>query len=237
MASTFPTRLDVIPLFLDITQADSANLNNYQDAIRNGNFTSALQYLNLIANANQKIIKAERLNKLRDCILAVEDFYLNDIQSYITTKQSAWTNRINQFSYIGSFSSSITYDRDNMVSYTTSDGVTKMYKANVDSVPRGTLPTNTNYWQVITIQGARGETTTSQTIFGYDWDSAFPYTENYIVIYGTSWWISTQSNTNQTPQSGSQYWTEILNFSPMIYPMQSTQPTNQTTGEFWFRLL
>ena len=172
MASTFPTTIDIIPLFKDITQEDATLLSQFQEAIKVGNFTLASTYLNQITDANQKIISTQRLNKLRDCILKIEDFYKNDIQPYINTKQSKWESRMNQFDYKGIYNSTVTYKKNNMVLYSI-NGLNQLYIYINNKQRSNKEPINTTYWRVLTIQGQRGESSTAtSSVFAFNWESA-----------------------------------------------------------------
>lgn len=236
MASTFPTTIDIIPLFKDITQEDATLLSQFQEAIKVGNFTLASTYLNQITDANQKIVSAQRLNKLRDCILEIEDFYKNDIQPYINTKQSKWKSRINQFDYKGIYNSTVTYKKNNMVLYSI-NGLNQLYIYINNTQSSNKEPANTTYWRVLTIQGQRGESSTvTSSVFAFNWESAQLYSINTIVYYNNCWWISKVENQNQTPQENSDYWDLVLKVEQPIYPIQSYKPTNQSIGELWFKI-
>src|SRR5574344_823080 len=117
MASTFPNQIDNIPSFLDVTQSDAQLLSTFQTAMRNGDFNTANLTLQQISNYNQKIVSAERLNKLRDAILAIENFYNTTVYTYIENKQTEWQNIINQFSYQGDWNNSTQFLTNNIVKY------------------------------------------------------------------------------------------------------------------------
>ena len=75
MATVFPDSIQTFPTMLDLTINDVSAVKNYQQAILEGNFTLAAQYLSLIINPNQKLITAEYLNTIKDTIVALENFY------------------------------------------------------------------------------------------------------------------------------------------------------------------
>ena len=66
MASTFPTSIDIIPQWLNVTTTDATLLNEFQNAMRIGDFSTANAKLIQIENYSQKVINATNLNKLRD---------------------------------------------------------------------------------------------------------------------------------------------------------------------------
>ena len=75
MATSFPDSIQTFPTMLDLTVSDVANVKNYQQAILDGNFTLASQYLALITNGDKKIITAEYLNTINDTLNALQIFY------------------------------------------------------------------------------------------------------------------------------------------------------------------
>ncbi|MEG1855468.1 MAG: hypothetical protein RR231_08175 [Acinetobacter sp.] len=176
------------------------------------------------------------MNQIRDAVLALEQFYGTDVQPYIALKQQEWTNIVNLFSYIGLFNSTTQYYRNNMVLYV-NNGLSQIYINTFNGVtPIGTLPINTAYFRVLTIQGQKGESGAGSA-FLFEWLSSTHYNVHDIVVYNNSWWIAKQPNQNQQPQEGSLYWELVLTTTQAIYPVQSNIPPAQTTGELWFRVV
>lgn len=75
MATSFPDSIQNFPTMLDLTTNDVTNVKNYQQAILDGNFALAAQYLALITNGDKKIITAEYLNTINDTLNALQTFY------------------------------------------------------------------------------------------------------------------------------------------------------------------
>lgn len=236
MASTFPTTIDNIPQWLNVTSTDSTLLNEFQTAIRSGDFATANTKLTQIQNYSQKIINADNVNKLRDCILKLEQFYGTDVEPYIEAKQVEWENILAMFSYIKTFDSVTQFYKNNIVSYSL-NGLMQLYICTVTPPTVGIFPTDTNYWRVFTIQGKQGASAVGVTTFAFDWNSATTYVVDTIVYYDGSWWITTQTSTNNVPSSGSQYWDLVLVSPQVIYPIQSAQPTGLSVGELWFEVI
>jgi hypothetical protein len=234
---SFPQNPSTILQFLDLTTEDSELLKQYQTALQNGDSALAQQILIQITNYTQKIIDANRLNQIRTCVIDLYNFYTSNVEDYITTKQTEWIDIINRFSYINTYQSTVSYQKNNIVSYTDNNDLTKLYIC-ISTPSRVNIPPNdTRYWRVFTIQGMRGTTNSTNTTFMYTWDSSYSYSANMIVVYNNNWWFSTQSSTNQTPQEGSSYWQSILETAQPIYPIQSTQPASQHVGELWFEVI
>lgn len=237
MASTFPQQKDDIQSFLDVTSSDFEAINGYQNAIRTGNFELAQNYLTQIANADRKIISAEKMNKIKDALDAVQQFYKTDIEPYINQKQVEWQNIINQFSYVGRYSSTATYVKNNIVVYNI-NGIDYMFICNVTPPTIGIPPTNENYWRQFTIQGKKGTSGTSiATTFLFEWKSSIEYGVNTLVVYNNQWWISKQESINQTPQSGSAYWEIAMTMYQMSFPISTAPPVSQEVGGLWFKMV
>lgn len=233
MASNFPNSLDNIPQFLDITQDDAILVGKVQQAIKDGNLELANSYLVQIQDYDKKIVNAVRLNKIRDAILALEQFYKGDFTSYITEKQKGWQNEIDKFTYVGDWSRSKLYNKNNIVRYN-NNGNLLLYLCIKDTVTINTYPTNTKYWVDFTKQGIRGQSGSDGANFAFEWDSAFDYQLNTIVSYNGGWWISTKPSQNVIPVEGSSYWELILYAPQPVYPVQPNQPSGQGDGELWF---
>ena len=75
----FPDGQDSFPQWLNIVASDGALILQYQQAMNQGNQTLANQILAQIPSASQKIVKATDVNKMNQCIQAVERFYGTDI--------------------------------------------------------------------------------------------------------------------------------------------------------------
>ena len=234
--TTFPNALDNIELKSNITNSTDAQLvNQIQTAIISGDFSNAAAILNANPQLNGKIFNANDYNKVRDAILALERFYQNDISIYITEKQSEWQANIDRFNFKGVYSLTTQYYQNNMVNYTTSEG-TFLYLC-IKQPDTGILPTDTNYWRILTLRGERVLTGEGLS-FAWTWDNTTQYNLNDVVVYGNKWWAATQVNRGQQPQAGSNYWTQILTALPaMQIPVTTTQPTDQTIGDQWYQVI
>lgn len=227
----FPDNLDQFLIYLNITASDGPIVQQYMEAMNNDNQTQANQILATLPSASQKIIKATDLNHLTQAMLALERFYKTDIEPYVTEKQGQWTDYINQFEYIGVWSSGTSYERNNMVTYTVG-GITMVYLA-LSAPPVGTPPTNTTYWRLLTIQGIQGVSGVGLS-YRQEWDNAEIYYENDAATYDGALWQCLQQNQGQQPAIGSAYWQRIMSLGATAYPIQDTQPTAQDPGELWF---
>ena len=229
--TNFPNSIDQFMTFLNIVATDGPLIAQYQSAMEAGNITLANQILTQIPQSTQKIITAVDLNTLSQSMLAVERFYSTDIEPYIDNLQESWINIIQQFEYKGAWQSGTTYITNNLVSYNV-NGLNLLYIA-LSNVPVSTLPTNTLYWRLLTIQGESGESGEGLS-YRQEWNSATNYSINDSVTYNGILWMSIQSNQNQIPSNNSQYWKVIMNLEVTTYPIQDTEPSNLEVNSLWF---
>lgn len=229
--TVFPENLDSWGQFLNIVASDGPLVQQYIEAMEAGNQTLAEQILTQIPSASQKIIKATDLNKLTQAMLAVERFYKDNIADYVENKQESWLSVINQFSYQGVWSSGTSYEVNNFVSYTVS-GLTLLYMATA-TPPVGTLPTNQQYWRLLTIQGQQGQSGVGLS-YRQEWNVSTQYQANTAVTYDGALWMALQASQGREPSSNPQYWKLIMSLEATTYPIQPTQPTTQALGALWF---
>ena len=231
LSSNFPESIDVFPTWFNIVASDGPLIAQYQQAIEAGNTTLANQILSQIPQGTQKIITATDLNTLSQAMLAVERFYLTDIEPYVQNLQQSWLSVINQFSYKGVWQSGSSYVTNNLVSYTVS-GLNLVYIA-TSTPPVGTAPTNTQYWRLLTIQGQQGASGEGLS-YRQEWNSSTQYATNDAVTYDGAIWMALQASQNRIPDSNPQYWQLVMNLTTTTYPIQDTVPTNLQVDGLWF---
>ena len=93
--TTFPEAVDTFVQMLDIVASDATNLAEYQSAMEAGNVIQANAALSNIANGTQKLLTAEKINKIFNSIEALERFLASDIVPYVTQLQANWQTEIN----------------------------------------------------------------------------------------------------------------------------------------------
>ena len=229
--TNFPSSIDTFTTWLNITSTDGPLIYQYQQALQAGNSTLANQILAQIPQGTQKIIKAVDLNTLTQALLAVERFYLTDVEPYIQEKQESWLATIQQFSYQGVWSSGTSYVTNNFVTYTVS-GLTLLYLA-ISDPPLGTVPTNQTYWRLLTIQGQQGQSGQGLS-YRQEWNVSTSYGVNNAVTYDGALWMAIQPSQGREPSSNPQYWKLVMALEATTYPIQDTPPTTQEVGGLWF---
>lgn len=229
--TNFPDNIDTFTTWLNIVAADGPLIQQYQAAIEAGNQTLANQVLAKIPQGTQKIITATDLNTLTQAMLALERFYSTNIQQYIENKQEDWITVIQKFSYKGVWASGTSYVENNFIQYA-NNGLNLLYIATSDP-PVGTLPTNQNYWRLLTVQGQQGASGEGLS-YRQEWINSESYGINDAVTYDGILWAAIQPSQNQQPMLNSNYWQYVINFTTTVYPIQPTPPTNQNVGSLWF---
>lgn len=231
LISSFPDSVDSFPTWFNIVATDGPLIQQYQSALQAGNTTLANQILAQIPQGTQKIIKASDLNLITSAMLAVERFYKDNIADYVSDKQAEWLSIINQFSYKGVWSSGTSYEVNNFVTYTTS-GLTLVYLA-TSTPPVGTVPTNTQYWRLLTIQGQQGISGEGLS-YRQEWSVSTQYQINDAVTYDGALWMSLQENQSVQPGTNSAVWQMIVSLDVVTYPIQAVEPQGLEQGDLWF---
>ena len=99
------------------------------------------------------------MNKILDALSAIQQFFKNNVQTYIDDKSDVILTEIAKLNLIGEYNSGIQYYKNNVVQY---NG--EAFICRVDTV--GIAPTahanNTN-WGIIAKQGIQGESGTGLT--------------------------------------------------------------------------
>ena len=108
--NNFPSEgVDNFEKFIDPDINSLQAINLYYQYYNAGNISQALNVLSTNQQLKRMIINAENLNKLRDAVMSIEQFYLDDIQQYI----------VELVQYRGEYVASVKYNKYNVVSYAT----------------------------------------------------------------------------------------------------------------------
>ena len=237
--TTFPDQEQSFVEMEDITTGDVTLLTQYQQAMLQGNFQAARQALSQMINANNKLIDSVKINTLFDTCVALERFYKSDIEPYLEQKQQEWEATVaiftNDFGYVGNFSLSGIYKRNNIVSQPiTGTNNTLLYIALQDTQNQPLH--NTIYWRPLTIIGNDGEAGEGTAFLGA-WNSTQNYTADDVVAYNNQLWQATQANTGQTPAEGSQYWASYGAFNFTNIYVNASVPNTIQPKDYWFQIV
>lgn len=117
--STFPQRVDTFTDAFDLpANLVSAALELQklkQKTILDNNDQNRIQALT--AQLQDYMITPERINRIQDCINALETFFDENVRQYILGKQKEWDQYVNDFVYKGNWSATSKYKRQNIVTY------------------------------------------------------------------------------------------------------------------------
>lgn len=232
--TTFPESVDVFIQMLDVVASDAAALTAYQEAMNAGNIIRANTALGTMVNSAQKLLTAEKINKIFDSVEALERFLATDIVPYVAQLQSDWQIEIDKFLYKGTYDSSMAYQKNNIVSYTVG-AYTFLYLC-TSNASAGVLPTNTLYWQRFTVVGLQGLSGEGMS-FLWEWNNTTVYSVQDTVLYHNKLWGCVVSNDNSAPSESNPNWQLLVDISAAMYPVQAEQPAGQDAGEFWFQVV
>lgn len=227
--TNLPDSVDNFASFQDVGIATKPYVDQYLQYMESGDTASAAAVLASHPEIKSCLINADRLNSIRDGLLALERMFVSDIENYV----------INVVTEKGEWSSTASYRKNDVVSYEI-EGAVEIFRCIGDSedptvttIPAGILPTNTRYWQPLTLRGAQGVSGSGLSPRGA-WNSTITYGIDDMVVYNNAWWVATETNVGETPSDSSTKWVRYFEYRMQISTAES-QPSNQLTGEMWFQ--
>lgn len=222
--NNFPIAIDNFDKFLDPSASLMTAIQLYKSYYAQGNIVAAVGVLEQNPDLKRCIINAENLNQLRDAIISLERYYMNDIHSYL----------MNLVQWRGAWNALTAYEKYQVVSYTRNES-TVIYMALANQVPVGILPTQTDYWIPITLRGERGVSGTGLSGRG-NWSRTTEYYEDDWVVHNNTVWASRTTNTNSEPHDNSADWYAVIR-DQQHYVISEKEPTTQYAGDIWYKLL
>lgn len=211
----FPNAVDDLSRMSDLASSDLTLVNQYYTYYNAGNLTAAAQLLADNPTLINKLFNAAKFNILRDALIALERFYLSDVQTYInSTKQSLQTEigevksdfqaELDEFTALGEYNASTQYVKHNIV---TKDGNGYICIDNVKGIAPGTT-SGAGYWQKIVAKGDKGDSGIGLSFRG-QYSSTVSYTKDDCVTDGVSIWAALKASTGQALAEG-EYWTLVM---------------------------
>lgn len=219
----FPVEIDDFEKFSDPSVSMLAAIQQYKQYYNAGNMASAVAVLEKNPDLRRCILNAENMNKLRDAIISIQRYYMDDVQEYL----------VNIIKWKGEFSSTARYTKYNVVSYTRKDAI-ETFMAIVTDIPIGTLPTNPDYWVPITLRGEQGASGTGLSGRG-NWKSTAQYYVDDWVAHNGTIWAASKENFNSEPYDGSPDWYAVIR-DQQHYVISKDQPTAQYTNDIWYEI-
>jgi len=224
LENNFPDSIDNFDKFLDPTISVLGAIDQYYTLFDAGDLAGATAVLEANPTLKQMIINADNLNKLRDGIVSLQRYYMNDIQQYL----------VELVKHKGVYNSSATYTKYDVVEYTIGTK-TESYMGISTTIPIGTLPTDTNYFIKITLQGEQGISGTGLS-YRQGWSSATQYYLDDCVAYNNMLWSAKRDNLNVEPLLISDDWLMIMEIPRQIV-MSETEPIGQMIGDYWYQII
>lgn len=198
----FPVEVDDFEKFLDPDISSLSAIQTYYQYYNNKDLISANAVLEANPLLKRMIVNAANLNKLRDAVISLQRYYLDDIRDYVT----------NIVKYKGDFQASVKYNKYDVVNYLQRDSY-HIYMCINSDIPLGTIPTNETYWIPLTLKGEKGNDGIN-LVFKGQYDSGTQYYQNNCVEYKGSLYGALKDNRGQLPEIGgtNEYWALAWNF-------------------------
>jgi len=77
--SEFADRVDTVPLMSDLEPSDLALIAEYYKLFNSGNLNAAKELIRNNMQLDSKLMNAEKYNRLRDCLLAIQQYYFDNL--------------------------------------------------------------------------------------------------------------------------------------------------------------
>lgn len=215
--------------YQDIQVADT---NLQQELIsdwQDGQYSQALSVLS--SNASQlqgKAFIADLLNILSTGVLDLETKYNNAVPIFLSNLALQYNNLINNFLNKSTWNSTLQYIPFNFVIYNNA-----IYMC-IETSPIGTLPTNTQYWLYLGLQGNTGAPGLNVNM-RYTWNVANTYNVNDLVVYNQNIYVALVQNSGVTPGSNNSTWALFIVINPGEINVGTTAPTDPVQNEIWFQ--
>jgi len=214
--TNFPDEVDSFTRMSDVTYADTPLINQFQEYILAGNTSAANQILIDNPTLKNKIMNASNMNKILDALSAIQQFFKNNVQTYIDDKSDVIQEQIDNFTDKGDYSGATIYIANNIVSYNGEGYICKQEST-------GNLPTNTSYFTKIASRGIQGASGTGLTWRG-NYSAATSYYTDDCVTDGSKIWVAKQNSTGQSLVEGA-YWTVAISIETSITSAVNTHNT------------
>lgn len=220
----FPNQTDAFVLFKDPDENTNAALTEYQLLISNKQFAMAAAFLLENPDLEPYIVSADRLNHILHAVMAMEQYYMSDVQSQI----------MEIVDWMGEWEADTTYDKFDVVTYVVGTSI-NAYMGIAEEIPVGVEPTNKDYWIQLTLKGAKGDPGISLSGRG-NWDPTVVYAVDNWVAHNGTIWASNNENINSEPHDQSEDWYAIIR-DQQHYVISDDIPNAQYTGDIWYQVL
>lgn len=236
--SEFPDKVDNFVELFDLPANLYADANEYTKLkampVLDNNQQNRVKAL--AAELHDYIITPETMNKVTDCMVALETFFNNNVRGYIANKQKEWDTYINNFNHQGIWDSTKKYGKQNLVSY---NGDLYLVIKNVVA-DKNHVPSNTpDCYRKIAYKGDKGDIGLNAYYKGV-WNGSIQYGigDAVSIKLGDSWnpvdmvFISKTVNTGKKPDVSTDDW---FPYNPLMVGV--TKPANLHPSTHFIQVL
>lgn len=216
--------------YQDIQIPDVSLRNQFKQLWNVGNYTSALNLLQLNSNGQLwgKAFDANVLNTLTANAATLENQFNTAVPLFLSNLTADFDTIIGSIISMGEWNDTTQYVPYNFVEYQT------LYYMCIALPPIGTLPTDTQYWLEFDLHGNPGVPGIDATM-RYEWSSSAVYQERDLVVYGSNIYIALQNNSNIQPGTNSSIWGIFITTSPGQIYLGTTAPSDPIQNTVWFQ--
>lgn len=215
--------------YQDIQISDTSLKNTFVNAFINGDYQTALDIIDNSRQLDSKAFIAEIINNISEILSVLQSEADLNINIYLEELLSDFQNNIDKLINMQEYSATTTYSEFNFVYYN------NFVYMHIGEDTNGILPTDTNYWVLIGLQGNKGALGTGLTV-KYDWDNSVTYYKKDLVKYSDSLWVANSQNVNQVPSQDSQYWEQFVEFIKGKIESSEIAPVDRYVGQIWFKM-
>ena len=171
--STFPKKIDAFTELFDLPAdkfADALELQKLKQKTTLDN-NEQNQIAALSAQLQDYMITPETMNKLQDAIVEIETFFDGNVRQYILEKQKEWDTYVNDFNWVGEWSSTSKYHKQNIITY---DGNLYLVIKDVVADSKNTPNKDTDHYRQVAYKGDKGNIGLNATYKG-EWNGTTAY--------------------------------------------------------------
>lgn len=216
--SQFPDDIDPAILFADLDISTKVYADQYYTCLNTGDFAGANKIRIDHPELEHVIVDSRKLNQLSDSIIALQQFFHDEIQKWI----------FNVSAYAGEWNRTTKYQKFNIVSYAF-EGAIQFYQASKLDMPIGTLPTNEDYWVCVTLRGEKGDPGIGLSYAGL-WNELTRYKTDQFVVCENGFWLCLADNENSKPRKNNSNWELMLQISGELFTYDNRN--SQLDAEF-----
>lgn len=227
--STFPKKIDVFVEVFDLPADKVASALELQQLKQKTTLNNDEQnrISALSAELQDYMITPETMNKLQDAIVEIEKFFDGNVRQYILEKQKEWDTYVNDFNYVGQWSSTAKYHKQNILTY---NGNLWLCIKDVVADSSHTPDRDADHYRQIAYKGDKGDIGLN-AIYRGEWSGGTAYKAGDAVSIRVSapWnpvemiFIAKKDNQGQQPSvdKESQYWLPYTNILIGTYDFEA----------------